>query len=158
MSESLLVFEHDDSNRRRTSAPKGGDHSKARWVEDVFYADDAITAGQWVSIDLAETSGEGAYRSVVPSAAAKDAEVVGVALEAAADGEWLRVLRAGIITPDDSIDVEVETGVAAGDALEIGATAGRARALTAGSDGEAVGVNLELAASNVSNWVDVRCM
>jgi hypothetical protein len=86
---------------------------------ETFLAGGTIALGEAVALDLTQTGANKALY-VVEAPASAGAIVVGVALAAATAGQTVNVVVSGYVDVAD-----VETGVAAGQALYVGATAGR---------------------------------
>lgn len=102
-----------------------------------FFVEDAtaVAVGDWVSIDLA-TSTNGVGNSVISdlSLVAK----VGVALDATAGSEWIRVVTRGVASGN------LTAGVTAGDSLSAdAANAGHATTHAAGAEDPRIGLALE---------------
>jgi hypothetical protein len=134
----------------------GGDISDRRQVE-TFLTATAITAGQWVSFDTAQT---GAAKVVVvltapATFALGNPLVVGVALKSVT-GTATSPQPIDIVVAGYAETAAVDNGVAAaGVALVVDNTAaGRANALAAADTANACGVSLAAAAANVAPvWV-----
>ena len=92
-----------------------------RRIEEVFIASEAITAGDFVCLDLSKSadSDKVLFVKQLTSTAATNL-CVGVAIATAAAGENVRVCIRGMISAN------VATGVAQGDRLVASSTAGRA--------------------------------
>jgi len=86
---------------------------------ETFLAGGTIALGEAVALDLTKTGANKALY-VVEAPANSGAIVVGIALASAAAGQTVNVVVTGYVDVAD-----VETGVAAGQALYVGATAGR---------------------------------
>jgi len=156
---SLVNFQSDGTEQ--TAGSGGG------WDVENWYFAAAASAGDWVMVDESETTGEGAYRSAEQTdTTIGQTTCLGVVLDSPAAGEWARVLRQGVITPNTlvngaAISVNVATAVVAGDGIVSGdSVAGRAIAtatLPQGTVERLIGVSLDGSTANVSGWVDVRC-
>ena len=112
---------------------------------DTFFNDTgaALTAGDWVSLDLSSTD-YGIGNSIKQAPATANGPVTGVLLGALADQEWGSVLIWGIT------DIaNVATGVAADKLLQMSGTAGRAEETGATSE-KSIGLVLVTAAGNVA--------
>lgn len=132
---------------------QAGDTSNRRQTED-FIASGAITKGDWVAFDVSKTAADKALYVVQSPAAAGSALVVGIADNTAAANDRIRVVIAGYVQA-----ANVATGTAAGAALQLTGTAGRAGAAAYVGDGSGAaaiplpgvcGVALTLAAANVA--------
>ena len=121
-----------------------------RRTVEVFLAGAAIAAGDWVALDIGEAGSARVIQVVQASTAANgNALVVGVALEAAAAaGAKLTVCTRGYVE-----GANVTAATAAGAALVVDATAGRADAIVAGDIAPPCGVSLETAGGG--NTADV---
>ncbi len=92
-----------------------------RRIEEVFIASEAITAGDFVCLDLSKSADSDKVLFVKElTATAATNLCVGVAITTAAIGENVRVCIRGMISAN------VATGVAQGDRLVASSTAGRA--------------------------------
>lgn len=113
-----------------------------RRIEETFIASAAITAGQWVALDLtvalsdgdkslkvAPADGNGSAGAGPPAITSLNSIVVGVALTAAAAGEKVEVVTRGMC---EASVTESGSGINIGDALQISNTAGVA-VLTTGA-------------------------
>jgi len=110
-----------------------------RRVEETFIASSAITAGQWVALDLTTTLSDGDKSLKVAPAdgngsagtgvTSLNSVVVGVALTAAAAGARVEVVTRGMC---EASVTESGSGINVGDALQISNTAGSA-AITTGA-------------------------
>jgi hypothetical protein len=110
-----------------------------RRVEETFIASAAITAGQWVALDLTTTLSDGDKSLKVAPAdgngsagagvTSLNSVVVGVALAAAAVGAKVEVVTRGMC---EASVTEAGAGINVGDALQISNTAGSA-AITTGA-------------------------
>jgi hypothetical protein len=130
-------------------------------IDGSYVADGTIVAGDWVMWDTGEITGRGAYTSVIQAtAAANNALVCGVALNAATEGQDVRVRHWGLIHPnqEEAVGVNVATAVNIGESLVMsGATAGQAIARTAETD-RRIGVAISEPAANVATAVWVTCV
>ena len=110
MSTSTLINKLDET----------ADGVMAKSSYEYFTAAAAITAGQVVSLDFAQTDGARAQNVKPADAADTDiASPVGIAMHAAASGEDVKVCVAGYCE-----GAVVSTSTTKGDLLQIGATAG----------------------------------
>jgi hypothetical protein len=110
-----------------------------RRIEETFIASAAITAGQWVALDLTTTLSDGDKSLKVAPAdgngsagtgvTSLNSVVVGVALAAAAVGARVEVVTRGMC---EASVTETGSGINVGDALQISNTAGVA-AITTGA-------------------------
>lgn len=117
-----------------------------------FLSGGAITAGDWVALDLTKTGSDRALY-VITAAAVTDgnSRVIGVCpAGATAAGQRVNVCIAGYCE-----GARVTTGVAAGVPLTVDTTAGRAD-LAVAADTHWCGVTLEIAASNLCDVVVFR--
>ena len=133
------------------SAGEAGDTSNRRQIE-TFFANGAIAAGDWVQFDPNKTGADRTLYVIEATAtfATGNPLVVGVALEAAAADEQVRVVVAGYA---ENANVAAAVN-AAGIALVVDNTlAGRAVAIAAADLAPACGVSLE--AASVGNTADV---
>jgi hypothetical protein len=112
-----------------------------------FLSGGAITAGDWVALDLTKTGSDRALY-VITAAAVTDgnSRVIGVCpAGATAAGQRVRVCVAGYCE-----GARVTTAVGAGVPLTVDTTAGRADLVVA-ADTHVCGVSLEIAASNLAD-------
>lgn len=111
-----------------------------RSVEEVFIAAEAVSAGDFLCLDLSQSDDSDKLLKVKKGTdigtAAATGLIVGVCIADAASGENVRVLLRGIISAN------VATGVAAGDRLVPSSTAGRAEPQVAIDEAGAAIVNL----------------
>lgn len=121
-----------------------------RRTVEILLAGGVIAAGDWVALDLSEAGSARAIQVVQASTAANgNALVVGVALEAAAAaGDKIQVVTRGYVE-----GANVTAATAAGAALVVDATAGRADAIVAADIAPPCGVTLEIAGGG--NTADV---
>jgi hypothetical protein len=142
---------------------EGADTSNRRQTE-TFYAAGAITAGDFVALDVSQTGPDKALFIVQAPAAAGNGTTIGVATETAtgtaATPAKVRVVIAGYVA-----SANVATGTAAGAALTTTATAGRVGAATYVGDGSGaaavalpnvVAVALTLAAANTAEVMVIK--
>jgi hypothetical protein len=124
-----------------------------RSQEETFLAGGAIAAGDWVSLDTTQTGADKAlYVIEAAGGAAGSGLPCGVALEAAASGEQVRVCIAGYCASASVLNAVAAAGVP----LRISATAGAADAATGGAEA-VIGTSLAAAAANVAEvWVYKR--
>ena len=92
-----------------------------RRIIEVFVAAGTIVAGDCVAFDLSQSDNSDKVLKVVQSNISAGATIlgVGIALEAASSGDTVKVCIRGIASAN------VDTGVAAGNRLQVGTTAGR---------------------------------
>jgi hypothetical protein len=137
------------------SAGEAGDTSNRRQIE-TFFANGTIAAGDWVQLDTTKTGADRVLYVVeaLAGTATGNPLVIGVATEAAAAGDQVRVVVAGYAE-----NASVANAVAAaGVALVVDNTAaGQAVAIAAADLAPACGVSLEAAAGNTADvWVFKR--
>ena len=123
----------------------------SRRTVETFLAGAAIAAGDWVALDISGASDSARAIQVVQAttAANGNALVIGVALEAAAAaGDKIEVVTRGYVE-----GANVTAATAAGAALVVDATAGRADAIVAADIAPPCGVTLEAAGGG--NTADV---
>lgn len=122
----------------------------SRRTVETFLAGAAIVAGDWVALDTGEAGSARAIQVVQATTATNgNALVVGVALEAAAAaGDKIEVVTRGYVE-----GANVTAATAAGAALVVDATAGRADATVAADIAPPCGVTLEVAGGG--NTADV---
>jgi len=136
------------------NAGQTADTMNRRQVE-TFIANGAIAAGDWVQLDNSKTDAD---RTLFVKEAAATADgnalVIGVATEAAAAGDQVRVVVSGY-AEGASVDNAVN---AAGLALVVDNTAaGKANAIAASDKAPACGVSLEAASGHLCDvWVFKR--
>lgn len=126
--------------------------SHRRQVED-FLAGGAITAGAWVSLDYSKTGADRALYVRVEDtsggAVAIGVPVVGVALEAAASGDRVRVVVAGYVE-----NAQVATGSTENLALALDTTNSGRATIADAANVNICGVALEDATDNKADcWV-----
>ncbi len=139
------------------SAGEAASVSNRRQIE-TFLAGGTIAAGDWVAFDLSQTGADKVLYAVQSPASAGSPIGIGVALAAAAAGDKVDVVVDGYAGT-----ANVASGTAAGSAIMLSGTAGRAAAATYVADGSGgaadalpaiCGVALTLAAANVAEvWV-----
>jgi len=136
------------------TAGEAGDTSNRRQIE-TFLANGTIAAGDWVMLDTSKTDADRVLFVIEATAVANgNALVIGVATEAAAAGDQVRVVISGYAE-----GASVANAVAAANvALVVDNTAaGQAVAIAAGDLAPACGVSLEAAAGNKADvWVFKR--
>jgi len=136
------------------AAGEGGDTSNRRQIE-TFYANGAITKGDWVMLDTSKTGADRALFVIEATAVANgNALVIGVATEAAAAGGQVRVVISGYAE-----GASVANAVAAANVPLVvdNTAAGQAVAIAAGDLAPACGVSLEAASGNLADvWVFKR--
>ena len=100
-------------------------YASNRHLEEVFVAAEAVSAGDFLCLDLSKTSNPDKLLFVkkANNGAAATGLCCGVAIADAGAGENVRVLIRGIVSAN------VATGVAAGDRLALSSTGGRAEPL-----------------------------
>ena len=111
------------------AAGQGADTSN-RSQEETFISGGAITAGDWVALDVSQSGADKALYSIRTPAAAGAGNVVGVALDnAAGAGSAVRVVVAGYVQLANIVN-----GTLAGASLTTsGVTAGRALTYATGT-------------------------
>ena len=136
------------------TAGEAGDTSNRRQIE-TFLANGTIAAGDWVMLDTSKTDADRVLFVIEATAVANgNALVIGVATEAAAAGDQVRVVISGYAE-----GASVANAVAAANvALVVDNTAaGQAVAIAAGDLAPACGVSLEAAAGGKADvWVFKR--
>jgi hypothetical protein len=136
MATSSLIQYLDGTDSAGTTVGLGPSN---RRIEETFIASAAITAGQWVALDLTTTLSDGDKSLKVAPAdgngsagagvTSLNSVVVGVALTAAAVGARVEVVTRGMC---EASVTEAGAGINVGDALQISNTAGVA-AITTGA-------------------------
>lgn len=118
--------------RLDTAANTTGSSADAsdRRIEEVFIAAEAITLGDAVALDMAQTADSDKALKVVKadSGTATDKLCIGIALADVSAGDNLRVCIRGFC------EANVDGATAAGDLLQIGSTAGRLAVRTVAVD------------------------
>lgn len=124
----------------------------SRSTTETFIAGAAIDAGDWVMVDTTKTTTDRVlYVKEATNVALGNALVVGVALETAASGAFVKVCVGGYCA-----SANVDGAVVAGDPLVVDTTAGRAHVGVTG-DITFCGVALEADTANVAAvWVYER--
>ncbi len=153
MADSTLVQFLGGTDNASPSGTTAAD-SHRRQIE-TFFSGGAITAGDWVAYDLTRTASDKALYVVPSPAAAGNGTVVGVALDTVTGADTrVRVVISGYVQ-----SANVTTGTAAGAAIALSGTAGRAIAAAYIGNGSGAasiplpavcGVALTLAAGNVA--------
>jgi hypothetical protein len=125
------------------------------FYDEEYVAAGTIAAGDWVMTDITvSTQGLGRHVIVTAAAVTAPAKTRGVALHAAVSGDKVRVRRSGIVTTANVADA-----VTAGNALNVGAVAGRAAAATLGAaDTHVCGFALTDGSASNTATVDVQCL
>jgi hypothetical protein len=125
-----------------------------RSQEETFLAGGIIALGDWVAFDLSKTGADKALYVVQAPNVAASGIITGVAVQAAAAGEQVRVCVDGYVA-----SANVATGTGAGAALQCSGTAGRAESASYIGDGSGAaaiplpaicGVALTAAAGNTA--------
>jgi hypothetical protein len=127
MATSTLI-QYLETTDAVTGASLGASPSNRRQVE-TFFAGGTVAVGDAVALDVSKTGATKAV-TVIEAPANSGALVMGVCIGSAdSDGSLTAGSKVNVVVTGYVASADVETGVAAGQALVVGATAGRFAAL-----------------------------